>query len=58
MLDGSAALQAALPALIAKAYVDARKRASILTGLPMCTFPETPNADFDRMMQAALREDD
>jgi hypothetical protein len=56
ILDDSPELQNALPALIAEAYADARVRASVMIGVPRFIFPEAPDADFDRLMQAALRE--
>jgi hypothetical protein len=57
ILDDSPELQNALPTLIAEAYADARVRASVMIGVPRFVFPETPDADFDRLMQAALRDD-
>jgi hypothetical protein len=45
-----------MPDFIARAYRDARAKASNETDLPIATFPETPTPKFERALSAALAE--
>jgi hypothetical protein len=58
ILKVSPSLRRELPDFKSEAYADAREDASIETGLPIATFPETPTVDFDRALHAALVGED
>jgi hypothetical protein len=58
VLEDSPSLRREMPDFINKAYVDARKLASNETGLPIETFPETPNTEFHHALAAALAGED
>jgi hypothetical protein len=58
LLDESPSLAPSMPELTASAYRDARRRASLETGLPVATFPETATPDFERAFARAFSGED
>jgi hypothetical protein len=55
ILADAPSLRRELPALIARAYADARDDTGGETGLPIETFPPAPTAQFQSALEAALR---